>query len=73
LALPNQSTDYYFVLEGILSITTREPEEKTRRIRIGGNYEITPDTAHLVVNDSFADCRFLLLQGVGAFDWFKTD
>ena len=69
----SQSTDYYFVLEGKLSVTTREPREETRDIQIGGAHKITPGTAHLIVNNGPTDCRFLLLQGVGTYDWIKAD
>jgi quercetin dioxygenase-like cupin family protein len=67
-----QCTDHYFVLEGALTITTREPEEKTRILRVGGTYKITPETVHLIANRSAADCRFLLVQGVGTYDWVKA-
>ena len=68
-----QSTDHYFVLEGALTIATREPEEKVRMVSIGGTYKITPGTEHLIANRSTADCRFLLVQGVGTYDWEKAN
>jgi quercetin dioxygenase-like cupin family protein len=67
-----QSTDHYFVLEGALTIITREPEEKVRVLRIGGSYKIAPETEHLIANRSAADCHFLLIQGVGPCDWVKA-
>jgi quercetin dioxygenase-like cupin family protein len=66
------AADHYFVLEGVLTVVTREPEE-TRMIGIGNDYRIVPGTAHLITNRSTADCRFLLLQGVGKYDWVKVD
>jgi quercetin dioxygenase-like cupin family protein len=66
-----ESADHYFVLEGALTILTREPEE-ARRIEVGRDYRIVPGTAHLITNSSTADCRFLLLQGVGKYDWVKA-
>ena len=66
------SADHYFILEGELTVETRDPEE-TRAIGIGGDYRIVPGTAHLVINRSAADCRFLLLQGVGKYDWVKVE
>ena len=68
-----QSTDHYFVLEGTLTVTTREFGEETRTVGIGGAHSVAPGTAHLIVNEGPSDCRFLLLQGVGAYDWIKTD
>lgn len=66
------AADHYFILEGTLTVVTREPEE-ARTIGIGGDHRIVPGTAHLITNRSTADCRFLLLQGVGTYDWVKAD
>jgi quercetin dioxygenase-like cupin family protein len=62
------STDYYFVLHGLLSISTREPA-LTKKLSIGQRDKITPGTTHLIANGGEEDCRFVLVQGVGAFDW----
>jgi quercetin dioxygenase-like cupin family protein len=64
------AADHYFILEGSLTIETRDPEE-ARTIGVGSDYRIVPGTAHLIANRSTADCRFLLLQGVGKYDWVK--
>lgn len=66
------SSDHYFILEGALTVETRNPEE-TRTIRVGSGHRIVPGTAHLITNRSAVDCRFLLLQGIGTFDWVKID
>ena len=66
------SADHYFVLEGLLTIMTRHPEE-ARTIEAGSDFRILPGTAHLITNRSAVDCRFLLLQGVGQYDWVKAD
>jgi len=68
-----QSRDHYFVLEGTLSVTTRNSGEKTQTIGIGGAHSVAPGTAHLIANEGPIDCRFLLLQGVGHYDWIKAD
>ena len=62
------SADHFFVIEGVLSISTREPA-LTRKLSVGRSYKIVPGTAHLVANGGNHDCRFLLLQGVGTYDW----
>ena len=62
------SSDHYFVLEGLLSISTREPAS-TRTLSVGQTHKITPGTPHLIANGGEEDCRFLLVQGVGAYDW----
>ena len=60
--------DHFFVLEGVLSISTREPA-LTRKLSVGQTYKIVPGRAHLVANGGSHDCRFLLLQGVATYDW----
>ena len=61
----------YFVLEGTLSIETRAPADR-RELAVGGTYHIAPKTAHLISNRSEADTRFLLVQGVGPYDFLKV-
>jgi quercetin dioxygenase-like cupin family protein len=62
------NTDYYFVLEGFLSISTREPM-LTKKLSIGQTHKIIPGMPHLIANGGKEDCRFLLVQGVGKYDW----
>jgi len=64
-------TDWYFVLEGALSIETRAPADR-RELAIGESYHIVPKTAHLITNRSDSDTRFLLVQGVGAYDFLRV-
>ena len=63
-------TDWYFVLQGALSIETRAPTDHQLLVT-GGTYRIPPKTAHLVTNRSDSDTRFLLVQGVGAYDFLR--
>jgi quercetin dioxygenase-like cupin family protein len=67
----SESTDYYFVLRGKLTIETRNPDGQ-RVLDIGGRYQIRPGTGHLISNRGTDDCEFLLLQGVGKYDWLKV-
>jgi quercetin dioxygenase-like cupin family protein len=67
----NAVTDWYFVLGGVLSVETRPPRER-RLLTIGGSHSIPPKTAHLIANRSQSDTRFLLVQGVGAYDFVKV-
>lgn len=61
-------TDWYFVLAGELAIETRAPADR-RRLAAGESTRIPPKTAHLIANPGEADTRFLLVQGVGAYDF----
>ena len=64
-------TDWYFVLQGALSIETRAPADH-QLLEMGGTYRIPPKTAHLVANRSDSDTRFLLVQGVGPYDFLRV-
>jgi quercetin dioxygenase-like cupin family protein len=68
----SECADHYFVLEGALTVRTwKLKREKT--VQIGRHYRIAPRTPHLISNRSGADCRFLLLQGIGKCDWIKAE
>jgi quercetin dioxygenase-like cupin family protein len=64
-------TDWYFCLGGTLRIETRAPRAD-ERLATGGRYAVLPKTAHRISNGGDGgDCRFLLLQGVGVYDFNK--
>jgi quercetin dioxygenase-like cupin family protein len=67
----SEVTDWYFVLEGRLSIETRAPRADVT-VSVGDSYKIAPKTAHLISNTTDDPCRFLLLQGVGKYDFVKV-
>jgi len=67
-----ESTDHYFVLRGTLTIETRSPETR-HDLAVGERFKILPGTAHRISNEGSVDCQFLLLQGIGAFDWRRAD
>lgn len=60
--------DWYVCLDGSVQVQTRAP----RRVDVlvpGGMAKVEPKTAHHVSNVGAQRCRFLLLQGVGAYDY----
>jgi quercetin dioxygenase-like cupin family protein len=67
----SEVTDHYFVLEGALTIETRNPDT-THTFAVGERHQLTPGRAHLLANRGLVDCQFLLLQGVGRYDWVKA-
>ena len=67
-----ESTDHYFVLQGALTIEARSPDRRSV-LTVGERYKIPPGTAHRISNEAAADCQFLLIQGVGKYDWYKAD
>ena len=66
------STDHYFVLRGTLTIETQRPNER-HTLAIGERFKIRPGTAHRISNELESDCEFLLVQGVGKYDWHKVE
>ena len=68
----SESTDHYFVLRGTLTIETRNPDER-RELYAGDRYKIMPGTPHCLSNKAASECQFLLLQGVGKYDWREAD
>ena len=68
----SESTDHYFVLRGQLTIETRSSDHR-HRLSIGERLKIPPGTAHRISNESTSECQFLLVQGVGRYDWHKAD
>ncbi len=61
-------TDWYFCLEGRVRVETRAPR-RTTRMTVGQSCTVAVKTTHRVANDGDAACRFLLVQGVGAYDF----
>jgi quercetin dioxygenase-like cupin family protein len=67
----SQVTDRYFCLAGTLRVETRAPDAD-ERIAAGGRYDIAPRIHHRISNGGADDCRFLLLQGIGAYDFNRV-
>jgi len=61
-------SDYYYGLEGTVVVETREPLVR-HEIPAGKAATVSPRTVHKVSNGGAAPCRFLLVQGVGEYDF----
>lgn len=64
-------SDWYFVLQGALSIETKALADH-QLLTVGGIYRVPAKTAHLIANRSETDTRFLLVQGVGLYDFLRV-
>ncbi|MGQ0662110.1 MAG: cupin domain-containing protein [Pseudomonadota bacterium] len=64
----SEVTDWYFCLEGSLHIEIRAPRSNSL-LRPGGMLKVAPKTTHKVEGQGDRRCRFLLVQGVGAYDF----
>ena len=60
--------DTFYVLEGSLRIFLQEPKEEVRLAR-GETYSVPPRRAHLVTNGGESSATFLVLQGIGEYDF----
>jgi quercetin dioxygenase-like cupin family protein len=68
----SEVTDYHYGLEGRVVIETRAPAAR-HELDAGQSATVTPSTVHQVSNPAKSPCRFLLIQGVGKYDFIKED
>ena len=61
-------TDTFFCLEGTLSIETRAPAGH-HVLSVGGSCAVPPNTTHRVTGHEGSRVRFLIVQGVGTYDF----
>ena len=64
----NNVQDTFYVLEGSIRVFLREPKEEVR-LAAGESYTVKPRRPHLVVNGGETSATFLVLQGVGEYDF----
>jgi mannose-6-phosphate isomerase-like protein (cupin superfamily) len=60
--------DTFYVLEGRLRLHLRDPGESVE-LGPGETYTVRPGRPHLVTNAGTASATFLVLQGIGAYDY----
>lgn len=64
----NHIQDTFYVLEGNLRLFLREPKEEVK-LGPGDTYSVAPRRPHLVVNGGSNSATFLVLQGIGEYDY----
>ena len=60
--------DTFYVLAGSIRVFMREPKEEVR-LGVGETYTVAPRRPHLVINGGDTSATFLILQGVGEYDF----
>jgi mannose-6-phosphate isomerase-like protein (cupin superfamily) len=60
--------DTFYVLAGSIRVFLREPKEEVR-LAPGESYTVEPRRPHLVVNGGETSATFLVLQGIGEYDF----
>ena len=64
----NHVQDTFYVLRGRLRLFLREPKEEIS-LSPGETYSVRPGRPHLVANGGDTSAVFLVLQGVGEYDY----
>ena len=60
--------DTFYVIEGQIRIFLHEPSEEVR-LGPGETHSVPPGRPHLVANGGDGSATFLILQGVGEYDY----
>ncbi len=64
----NNVQDTFYVIEGSIRVLLRDPAEEVR-LGPGETYTVAPRRPHLVVNAGDVSATFLILQGIGEYDY----
>lgn len=68
----NNVTDTFFCMEGPMQVTTCNPDE-VHVLDPGGTCAVEPGTPHLVTGVNDQPCKFMVVQGVGTYDYVAVD
>jgi len=64
----NNTQDTFYVLQGRVRLFLRDPKEEVV-LDPGQTYTVPPKRPHLVVNSGQGSAVFLVLQGIGEYDY----
>ncbi len=65
-------TDTFFCLDGPMIVETREPEA-SHHLERGERVAVPPGRPHRVTGADDGRCRFVIVQGVGEYDYIPED
>lgn len=65
-------TDTFFCLEGPMVVETRAPETSVR-LATGERAAVPPGQPHRVTGADGGGCRFVIVQGVGEYDYHPEE
>jgi quercetin dioxygenase-like cupin family protein len=68
----SEVSDTVYCLEGLIGIETREPPADVM-LRPGEKYSVPAKTVHHVKNAGNGRSRYLLLQGIGTYDFNRVE
>jgi len=64
----NNVQDTFYVLEGSIRLYMQEPKENVL-LAPGETYSVRPQRPHFVTNAGDSNATFLVLQGIGEYDY----
>lgn len=64
----NHIQDTFYIIEGALKIYVQNPEEEIT-LAAGETFSVRPRRPHLVTNAGTTSTTFLVLQGIGEYDF----
>jgi quercetin dioxygenase-like cupin family protein len=64
----NNVQDTFYVLEGQIRLFLQQPKQEVR-LGPGETYSVPPRRPHLVANGGDRSATFLVLQGIGEYDY----
>ena len=64
----SEITDNFVCLEGQLVVETRAPRA-VAQLAPGERFAVAPKTAHTTCGKDKGPCKFMLIQGVGVYDY----
>ncbi len=67
----SEISDRFVCLEGPMVIETKAPSD-TAVLEPGQRYEVGPNTAHMVRGQDDGPCKFMIIQGVGVYDFLPV-
>jgi len=67
----SEVSDRFYCLEGLISVELRDPPQKTL-LRPGEACTVPPKVVHRTGNAAGGVSRYLLIQGVGRYDFVKA-
>ena len=64
----NNIDDTFYVVAGKIRLSLREPQENVR-LTPGDSHRVKAGRPHLVTNDGDTSATFVILQGIGEYDY----
>lgn len=68
----SEVTDHFYCLDGEIEVDVRNPP-RTERLHSGQTLTVAPGIVHRASNPAECVSRYLLVQGIGRYDYIKED